>query len=104
MDTQVITQIIVGLVSGGFLTTIVQSVAQKASGRAERRRQANIDLAGKISDAEARINVAEAREDWERNARIVWQQYAVQVSVECTRHGFNPPPFPVPEQTLGTKP
>jgi hypothetical protein len=90
--------------ASGFFTAIGTSLSQKWSGRAEARRLRNREIAEAEAARRATVDLAEAREDWERRFRQEMESYAAACRIACISHGGTPPDPPNILKILGPRP
>lgn len=82
----------------------ITSIIQKLSGRAEARRLRNREIAEAAAAQRATVDLAEAREDYERRWRQEMESYAAACRISCISHGGTPPDPPNILELLGPRP
>jgi hypothetical protein len=96
---------LLGIIFGSTTVGVaVNSAIQKWTGRAEARRLRNREIAETEAARRATVDLAEAREDWERRFRQEMESYAAACRIACISHGGTPPDPPNILKILGPRP
>lgn len=96
---------LLGIIFGSTTVGVaVNSAIQKWTGRAEARRLRNKEVAEAAAAQRATVDLAEAREDWERRCRQITESDNAALRVQLIHAGGTPPPPPNILELLGPRP